>query len=70
MSEYVIVGCDDWMSLYKDGRSIYQGHSIDLQYFCELLELSNVTHKQAYGWMDSQGGGGFPNELEDVTFDE
>lgn len=38
-----LVSIDDWCSLYLDGKSIYQGHRLDLDRFFDVLLAAGVS---------------------------
>ena len=38
-----IVWWDDWIALYIDGKSVYQGHSLDETRLLDLLEIPYET---------------------------
>jgi hypothetical protein len=38
-----LVSIDDWCALYLDGKSIYQGHSLELDRFFAVLEENGVS---------------------------
>lgn len=43
MPKLRLVEIDDWCALYKDGKSIYQGHSVhSVSHFLEILEENGI----------------------------
>lgn len=68
MSKFTLARCDDWECLYVDGVAVEQGHSIDLPWILQQHGV-DIERKPAYEWMTEQGGGWFPEKLEEVVFD-
>ncbi len=58
-NKYILVRCDDWEGLYKNGELLDEGHDIDL---AKHLGIERVYVNQE--WVEEKVN--FPNKLSDI----
>ena len=65
MTKYVVIQCDDWTGMYKDGKLVQEGHEISSRDMCHEL---GIDFKFDEGVVDDylMENGRFPENLEDL----
>lgn len=65
MSKFVLIQCDDWAGLYKDGELVEEGHSIPYANLCHHL---GAAYSYDEGAVDDYlfDHGTFPKKMEDL----
>jgi hypothetical protein len=68
MNKFVIVGSSsgDWYGLYRDGKLLTEGHSLDVEEVLSLLGFDVSQKEAAEDWLEDRGD--LPKKLKDVKF--
>lgn len=67
--KFVIVRCDDWEGLYKDGILVYEAHEVDINLILTEMGLE-LEEWRADDFMNASERELLPEKLSDVIKDE